>query len=475
MLKSIFKYLCAGAVLALMPGLSGFAGPYDMAAVSLPGQSQNSKSVTLPLNKSTVVELPTDMMDVIVSNPAIVDAIVHTSRRVILIGKKPGQSNARFIDKSGREVLNLELRVERDLTGLDALMREHVPGAMIKAVSVNNNILLSGEVPNASASETAVSLAEMWLNEETSAEEPGKVVNIMQVLGKDQVLLKVRIVEMQRSVTKQLGIDLNAVAQLDDATVSLLSNASLGTQTGLSTGLDWTNSGGGDVRSFGGVLEALESVNLVRTLAEPTLTAISGETANFLSGGEFPIVTNVAVEDGQVVREFEFKPYGVALGFTPVVLSEGRISLSISTEVSEPTSEGGLDVGSGTDILGLRVRRANTTVELPAGGSLVIAGLIREEGRSNVDGIPGAKDIPVAGALFRNRDTSDTQTELVIMVTPYLVDPTHPDKLQTPLDTFVPTNDTEALITGRLNKVYKAPGADTNGRGLQGPLGHSVD
>lgn len=175
-------------------------------------------------------------------------------------------------------------------------------------------------------------------------------------------------------------------------------------------------------------------------------------------------------------REFTFKPYGVSLGCTPTVMSEGNISLNISTEVSEPTTEGSFETGGvGSDILGLRVRKANTVVELPAGESLVIAGLIREESRQSTDGNPGMKDIPCVGALFRNRDELTSQTELVIMVTPYLVDGVHPDKLTTPLDGYTPPNDREALLLGRLNKVYSVPGASTGGRTLQGPFVHVVD
>jgi len=194
-----------------------------------------------------------------------------------------------------------------------------------------------------------------------------------------------------------------------------------------------------------GALSALETVGLVRTLAEPTLTAISGETANFLAGGEIPLFSGTTRDDtGNLIRSFEFKPFGVSLGFTPVVLSEGLISLSISTEVSEPTTENAFISEGGESVLGIRVRRANTVVEMPAGGSLVIAGLIREESLSTVDGTPG--------------------------------DSTHPDKLQSPGDGYVTANDTESLLLGRLNKVYAEngqPKIQTNS--LPGPFGHVVD
>lgn len=415
-------------------------------SVQAPGQSVNTKSIVIPFSKSTVVELPTEMMDVIISNPDIVEAMVHTSHRTVLIGKRTGQTNAYFYGHNGQEILNLEIRVERDINGLKTLINRHADGANVDVQAVNDNLLLTGTVANAGMSSRVEALANMWLDENTESGVEGEIVNLMSVKGKDQVMLKVRIVEMQRSVTKQMGINLNAVANLGGSTVSLLSNASLNPSAGFSLNGTYNNGSGGALQSLTTALTALERVGLIRTLAEPTLTSISGETANFLSGGEFPLLTDVFLdENGRLQREFEFRPYGVSLGFTPVVLSEGRISLNISTEVSEPTTEGAFETGGlASDILGLRVRRANTVVELPAGGSLVIAGLIREESRQAIDGTPGLKDIPGLGAAFRNRDDLTTQTELVVIVTPYLVDPTHPDKLQTPLDGFVAANDKDA-------------------------------
>lgn len=444
--------------------------------IQTPGQSATSRSVVLPYSKSTVVELPQEMMDVIVSNPDIVEAVVHTSHRTVLIGKAPGQTNAYFYGHDGQELLNLDIRVERDINGLKSLISQHVSDADIGVQALNNNILLTGAIQNAAMANKIEKLANMWLDENTGGEE-GEIVNLMSVMGKDQVMLKVRIVEMQRSVTKQMGISLNTIGQLGSSTVSLMSNTALNPGAGFDGSFNYQPSGG-DLSSLGGTLQALERVGLIRTLAEPTLTAISGETANFLSGGEFPLLTGIFFdEQGRLQREFEFKPFGVSLGFTPVVLSEGRISLNISTEVSEPSTEGAFETGQGqSDILGLRVRRANSVVELPAGGSLVIAGLIREESRQSSDGTPGLKDVPGLGALFRNRDDINTQTELVIMVTPYLVDPTHPDKLQTPLDGFVDPSDSDSLLLGRLNKVYAANGQPKISSGtLDGPFGHVVD
>jgi len=437
-----------------------------------------SRRVTLPFAKSTVIDLPADARDIFIADPTVVKSVTHTARRVMLIGAKPGQTNAFFYGENGSELLTLDIRVERDITGLKDLVAQHAPSAKIDIQPVNNNLLLTGSVPNAASAARIESLANMWLDEAAGGGTAGNIVNLLTVEGRDQVMLKVRIVEMQRSVTKQLGINLSAIGQLGDATVSLFSNNGLATGAGFDSSVNWQNTSGGDLRSLTGAIQALERVGLIRTLAEPTLTAISGETASFLSGGEFPLLTGTNIDqNGTLQRQFEFKPFGVSLGFTPVVLSEGRISLNISTEVSEPTTEGSFETGgTGGDILGLRVRRAESVVEMPAGGSLVIAGLIREETRQSSDGIPGIKNIPGLGAAFRNRDDINTQQELMIIVTPYLVEPTHPDRLQTPLDGMVQANDRETLLLGRLNRAYDGTGAPViEANTLPGPFGHVVD
>lgn len=439
-----------------------------------PGSGLNNRSIVLPFSKSTVIELPENVMDVIVSNPDVVEAVVHTSRRTMLIGKAAGQTNVYFYSHDGRELLNVDIRVERDIGGLQGLISKNAPDSNVEVQAFNSNILLTGSVPNAAAADTVEKLARMWLGTDGAN---GEIVNLLAVEGKDQVMLKVRIVEMQRSVTKQMGLDLSAIGDLGGSTVSLLNNVGPTLTSGFQANGTYNNTSGGDISSVSGALRALESVGLVRTLAEPTLTAISGETANFLAGGEFPIFSGATRDDqGRLVRSFEFKPFGVSLGFTPVVLSEGLISLSISTEVSEPTTENAFVSEGGENVLGIRVRRADTVVEMPAGGSLVIAGLIREETRATVDGTPGLKDVPGLGALFRGRDSQTTQTEVVIMVTPYLVDPTHPDKLQTPGDGFQAANDVESLLMGRLNKVYAENGQPKiQANSLPGPFGHVVD
>jgi len=299
----------------------------------------------------------------------------------------------------------------------------------------------------------------------------------MDISARDQVMLKVRIVEMQRSVTKQLGIDLGATANIGDATVSLLSNNALAPGAGLSSSFT-RNNFGGTLEQLTAGLQALESIGLVRTVAEPTLTSVSGESASFQAGGEFPILSGVGTIDpttGTITNSFQFKEFGVSIGFTPVVLDEGRISLNLETGISELTTVGAFETVAGS-IPGLRTRRASSVVEVPAGASIVIAGLIQEEGRTTANGTPGVKEIPGLGALFRNRDESNTETEVVIIATPYLVDGTHIDNLQTPLDGFVPASDQEAVFLGQLNKFYTPDNvskARPNSR--HGTLGHVVD
>ncbi|MEP1229320.1 MAG: type II and III secretion system protein family protein [Litorimonas sp.] len=442
--------------------------------IQAPGEGVTNRSIVLPLNKSSVIELPENVMDVIVSNPDIVEAVVHTARRTVLIGKEAGQTNAYFYGHDGRELLNIDIRVETDINGLEELIAKNSPNSNVTVQAINSRILLTGSVPNASAAAQVEALAALWVQDGNGDDT---VVNLLSIEGKDQVLLKVRIVEMERSVTKQLGFNLGAVTQFGDSTVSLFNNTIASAASGFAGNGTFTNSGGGDLRSLTGALVALESVGLVRTLAEPTLTAISGETANFLAGGEIPLLSGASRDiTGNLVQSFEFKPFGVSLGFTPVVLSEGRINLNISTEVSEPTTDGAFVIEGGGTILGIRTRRANTVVELPAGGSLVIAGLIREEARNLVQGAPGIKDIPGLGALFRGRDDETTQTELVVIVTPYLVDPTHPDKLQTPLDGFSESNDVQSLLHGRINEAYNENDLkNVTNASFGGSFGHVVD
>jgi len=416
---------------------------------------------------------------VIIANDKIANVVARDRRRVAVMGVTPGESNIVFLDRSGRKIKTLEISVTDGVAGMDqlrGLIKRHVPGSKVQLESVNGRIILAGSVPNLAGADRVVQLAK------TYAKDDNGVINMMSVDGKDQVTLKVRVVEMQRSVIKQMGINLSGsigFGQLTgnafDTTLAVgssnafpLAGTALG---GIVANLGYKNTVGAATQStVGAKINALERVGIMRTLAEPNLAAISGEAGKFLVGGEFPVP--VAQDDGKI--SIEFKPYGVGLGYTPLVLSEGRISLQLSVEVSELTTQGGFQADSGVaidpntgqavsatslTIPALKVRRAETTVEMPSGGSLVIAGLIQESTKQNLDSVPGVKDIPVLGSLFRSRDFQNDETELVVIVTPYLVDPTDPQGFRDPDRGYVTATDARTILFGKLNDVYAAPGS----------------
>lgn len=468
-LKKAFVMLCALSMATAPMTVAHADGDPAHVKIDASGLASGSRSMVLGLDKAAIIELPVDARDVLVSNPKIVDAVVRTSRRTYLIGMAVGQTNAFFFNEKGQQILNLEISVERDLTRLRDSLRDYFPDSKIDVQAMNDHVVLSGTIANAVDADKARDMAARYVGNKEN------VLSMLSITGKEQVMLKVTVAEMQRTVLKQLGIDLSSVASIGDFALKLATTNSFSLQGSALGGLDSTGTGyaagSTDIRS---TLKALERDTLVRTLAEPNLTAISGESAKFLAGGEFPVPI-ARDRDGNVT--LEYKPYGVGLSFTPVVMSEGRISLKISTEVSELTAEGAYvypGQGSAT-IPGLRVRRAETTLELPSGGSLVMAGLLSDQTRQNIDGVPGIKDLPVLGALFRSRDYIKNETELVVIVTPYIVDPTSRDRLTLPTDGVAPASDMDTILMGRLNATYGSKGGSVSDRKLKGPVGYVVE
>lgn len=526
MIKSLFSAVC------VLTALAGVSQAQELVrapernntmqvVIREPGDGPVSESLTLPLDQAAIVHLPVDAVEVMVASESVASAVVRTPRRALLLGQQVGRTNIFFFDARGDLILDLNVRVERDMASLQDALQRFVPDSRIEAESMNSNIVLSGTVPSASAADAALQIARRW------AESEDQIISFVTVEGRDQVMLRVRIVEMQRNVVRQLGVNLSGQQgfgdfdgptrvlatndlgvpledQFGDPIYEVFSPGRYQSQRGFSTSNGFGVAGaalGGLTGTLGtqnlvdgviqssvsATLSALERVGLVRTLAEPNITAISGEPAQFLAGGEFPVPVG-RDRDGNVT--VEYKPFGVGLGFTPVVLSEGRISLRISTEVSELTNEGSLSLSEtalvdengqvvgtvpGVTLQALAVNRAETTVELPSGGSLVIAGLIKEETRQAMDGVPGVERLPVLGALFRSRDFANNETELVIVVTPYLVDPTDPDALEQPGEGFVAASMAANVFLGRLNSVYAAPGAQVEGRGWLGPVGFILE
>jgi len=473
------KLLFAGLVLAAPSflGMMAAAQPAPPPGDKLVRVTNSTRvqRITLGLNKAEVVELDRDVKDVDVASPDIVDAVVKSPRRVLLIAAKPGQTNVFFSDGEGRRILTLDIRVERDVTDLEALMRLNLPAAAIKISAISDNILLSGTVASATDASRAVNLATGF------AGDPKKVVNMLSVADGQQVTLKVRIAEMNRNIAKQLGINVTSVQFAGTAPIVLntanpygLLGKALSDLSGAQFGQICANGstainplsalqGGGNCpinTDLQGTVNLLEQVGLVHLLAEPNLTAVSGETARFLAGGEFPIPV-ARDRDGNIT--VDYKQFGVGLSFTPVVLSSGRISLQISTEVSELTSTGSYQIGAGANALtvpALAVRRAQTTIELPSGGTFAIAGLIQNNTKQVLAGVPGAKDMPVLGALFRSRDFQNDETELVVLASIYLAEPNAERAYTTPTEGFVAPSDPETVLMGRLNAVYKNKDAE---------------
>lgn len=428
------------------------------------------KRVTVGLHKAMVVELPREAASVHVSAPAKLDALLHSSRRIHLVGMEVGQANAFFFDKGGDQILTLEVVIERDLAALQAMLSRLMPGSDISVEAVNDTIVLTGRVRNAADAARVADLAGR-LSEAEAPDGRSKVINMLTVESREQVLLKVTVAEIQRNTLKQLGVDVNAIGNfgamianplnpIAGASVPLAAAAAGRTLLGGGTANGYTINNQtppnrltlqttGNDGTIAGTIRAMERNGLIRTLAEPNLTAISGETANFLAGGEFPVPVG---QDNDRIT-IEFKPFGVGLAFTPVVMSEGRISMKVSTEVSELSSDGAITLQN-INIPALKVRRANTTIELPSGGSLVIAGLLSDETKQAIEGLPGLKNLPILGALFRSRDYIKRETELVVIVTPYVVDPTARQNLARPDDNFAPAGDLKTYFFGHLNRVY---------------------
>jgi pilus assembly protein CpaC len=327
-----------------------------------------------------------------------------------------------------------------------AALKQAMPDADIRIEGVGDGVMLSGSAASAAEAQQAYDLASRL------AGDGAKVVNGISVRGRDQVMLKVTVAEVRRDVIKQLGVDLSGTFNYGTAVVNFnTKNPFSATGQPLNTGLPTS----GMFKNITATVQAMDRAGVIRTLAEPNLTAISGETANFLVGGQFPYPTPPSMVGG--APGFDFKNFGVSLKFTPVVLSEGRISLKVMTEVSELSSEGGLTM-QGTTIPSLKVRRAETTLEIPSGGSLAMAGMIQQQTKQQINGTPGLMQLPILGSLFRSRDYINNQTELMILVTPYIVRAVAQKQLSRPDDGFADPNDQSTALLGRLNRIYGAAG-----------------
>jgi pilus assembly protein CpaC len=423
----------------------------------------------VPLNKSQVIEVDRSFAEVSIGNPEIADVTPLTRDSVYVFGKRLGTTSLTITDSNGGLIAVVDVVVSYDIEGLKAQMFQLLPGESIEVRPASDGLVLSGRLSNAMRMQRALALAERYA--------PGKITNLMEVTGSQQVMLAVRFAEVSREVIKQLGANTDLLFQNGDVAVTgsfgngpLIDPMSFGA-AGLAAQV-------GDV-TLNTVLDALEQKGVVRTLAEPNLIALSGDTASFLAGGEFPIPVGQDSNDTGVDITIEFKPFGVSLSFTPTVIGDQLINLELFTEVSDIDRDTSIRLDR-LLIPGLTTRRARTTVELGNGQSFAIAGLLRDDFEDTVRKFPLLGDVPVLGQLFRSNGYQLDQTELVVVVTPYLVQPASPTALITPADLFQAPSDAELFLQGKVDGERAgydpSNSADQLGRrsaaGIVGPHGY---
>lgn len=432
------------------------------------------RDLNITMNRAVVVESDVPFAELSIANPSIADFSTLSDRTIYVLGKAPGRTTLTLLDATGRLITNVEVHVSADVSEFKERLRQILPGENIEVRSANDGIVLSGTVSSIVRMDRAIDLAQRYA--------PERVSNLMSVAGKHQVMLKVRFAEMQRSVSKQLSTSLSIDA-LSSTTAegvgvagSNLNTGQIGTGSGdLVTAGD--NAGatfiGFDIGSVevGILLEALETKGVVRTLAEPNLTALSGQEAKFLAGGEFPVP--VAQENDTTT--IEFKPFGVELNFVPRVVDDQIINLELAAAVSSLDPTNGL-IADGFEISAFRRRDASTTVALRDGQSFAIAGLLQDDFRDNNAQVPWLGDIPILGALFRSADYQRAQTELVIIVSAHLVTPTRGEALALPTDRIKLPTEKDLFLNGRVAKeVRQGSAGEVAQQDFSGSYGYVMD
>jgi pilus assembly protein CpaC len=447
--KANFKAVALVRTLAI-----GLVATTLVAAPSAPVHAQAvqnaSGSIDLSVGRGRLVSLPASMSDIFVADDSVADVQVRSNRQLYIFAKKPGETSIYATDASGRVVFSTVARVGNNIETIDQMLSLAMPGASISANTMNGFVLLTGTVQSPDDAAEAERLVQAFVG------EPTKVLSRLRTATPLQVNLQVRIAEVNRTLVKEIsgnvltrdstggflggifhGRQAGTITRNPDGSTSFAVNTPAGTSSLVGAG-----------RLFGldliASLDVGERSGLVATLAQPNLTAISGETANFLAGGEFP----VPIPGNFAGTTIEYRQYGVSLAYTPTVLSNGRISLRVRPEVSELTTEGAIQM-QGFQVPALTVRRAETTVELGSGESFMIAGLLNNRSIGAIDKIPGLGDIPVLGSLFKSDSFRRGETELVIVVTPYLVQPVSANEIKLPTDAFQDTNDLQRLLLGQ--------------------------
>jgi pilus assembly protein CpaC len=441
--------------------------------------SAKTRFLALGVGKSVVIDMPRDVKDVLVADPKIANAVVRSPQRAYIIGAAVGQTNVVFFDADGQQVASYDIAVKRDLNGVRAALKQTLPGIAIEGIG--DSVMLTGSVSSPVEAQQAGDIAARLVG------GADKVVNSIVVRGRDQVMLKVNVSEVRRDIVKQLGIDLSASMNYGTAVVNFnntnpftafgrpLVGNNFGDATAITKGLPTVSA----------TMRAMESAGVVRTLAEPNLTAISGESATFIAGGEFPIPAGYSCDPTTHVctTQISYKKFGISLNFTPVVLSEGRISLRVMTEVSELANDNAITVtqaisstaSNSITIPSIRTRRAETTLEIPSGGSMAMAGLIQQQTKQAINGLPGLDQLPVLGQLFRSQDFVNNETELMVLVTPYVVRAVAQKELSRPDDGFAPASDAQSALLSRINRIYGVAGRVDPVGSYQGNFGFIID
>jgi pilus assembly protein CpaC len=473
----------AAAALTLNPALTPVvASDYRVTAPPAVDGQINSRFLALGIGKSIVIDLPRDIKDVLVADPKIANAVIRSAQRAYIIGAAVGQTNIVFFDSAGQQIAAYDIAVKRDLNGVRAALRQTLPNADILVEGIGDGVMLSGSASSPIEAQQAGELAARLVG---GAE---KVVNSIAVRGRDQVMLKVTVAEVARSIIKQMGIDLTANMNYGTAVVNFNNSNPFtalgrslvaGNQTGIGFGSTTVN--GLTVPSVTATIRAMENAGVIRTLAEPNLTAISGESATFIAGGEFPIPAGYSCDPVTHVctTQISYKKFGISLNFTPVVMTEGRISLRVMTEVSELSNDNSFTLvqqaGNALTIPSIKTRRAETTLEIPSGGSMAMAGLIQDQTKQAINGLPGLSQLPVLGTLFRSRDYVNSQTELMVLVTPFVVRAVAQKDLSRPDDGFAASSDPQADLLGSINRIYGVPGRIEPARNYRGTYGFITD
>jgi pilus assembly protein CpaC len=445
----------AAAALMINPALAPVVAAEATEAPVIVTGSAKTRFLPLGIGKSVIIDLPREVKDVLVADPKIANAVIRSAQRAYVIGAAVGQTNIVFFDADGQQVAAYDIAVKRDLNGVRAALRQAFPGIQIEGIG--DSVMLTGSVSSPIEAQQAGDVAARLTG------GADKVVNGVVVRGRDQVMLKVSVAEVRRDIVKQMGIDLSASMNYGTAVVNFNNTNPFTANSGAlvpDNGFSASALTKG-LPSVTATMRAMESAGVVRTLAEPNLTAISGESATFISGGEFPIPTGVTCQTttagaiGNCVQTVTYKKFGISLNFTPVVLTEGRISLRVMTEVSEVSTENSLTGGAGgTTIPSIKTRRAETTLEIPSGGSMAMAGLIQEQTKQAVNGMPGLDQLPIFGQLFRSQDYVNHQTELMVLVTPYVVRAVAQKELSRPDDGFAPASDAQSALLAQISRIY---------------------